>query len=112
MSDLTVTRNDELSRYELHDGEAGVVAGYAEFEQGTGRIRFTHTVVEREFRGRGYGEMLASDALADVARRGDTIIPLCPFIAKYLKENEVSGAVVQWPDGTPHDAATPGEQPG
>ncbi|MGW9112281.1 GNAT family N-acetyltransferase [Microbacterium sp. NPDC055683] len=112
MSDLTVIRNDDESRYELHDGEAGALAGFAAFEQGTGRIRFVHTVVDPAFRGRGYGDLLASEALADVARRGDVIVPLCPFIAAYLSENEVAGAVVDWPHGAPHDAATPGEQPG
>ena len=50
-------------------------------------------------------------ALADAARRGDTIVPLCPFIAAYLQKNEVAGAVVEWPGGTPLDAATQGESP-
>ncbi|WOF22676.1 GNAT family N-acetyltransferase [Microbacterium betulae] len=110
MSNLTVTRNDELSRYELHDAEADALAGFAEFEQGEGRVRFTHTVVDPAFRDRGYGDVLTSEALSDVARRGDVIVPLCPFVASYLKQNEVAGAIVQWPHGTPHDAATPGEQ--
>ncbi|GAA4194759.1 hypothetical protein GCM10022219_18570 [Microbacterium oryzae] len=110
MSDHTVTRNDKLNRYELHDTETDKVAGYAEFEQGEGRVRFTHTVVDPEFRGRGYGNTLVSDALADVARRGDVIVPECPFVADHLKENEVAGANVEWPEGTPIDAATPGEQ--
>lgn len=116
MTNTRVTRNDAASRYEIHisegdDAAAETLAGYAEFQQDGDKIRFTHTEVDPAFRGRGLGDVLADDALSDVAKRGDTIVPLCPFIAKYLSENEVSGAVVQWPHGTPQDAATPPESP-
>ncbi|OCG73586.1 GNAT family N-acetyltransferase [Microbacterium sediminis] len=119
-TETTVERDDDQSRYELYvtdtadsgsTPEGSTLAGYAEFVQGDGVIRFTHTVIDHAFRGRGLGDVLAAEALADVARRGDTIVPLCPFIAKYLTENEVAGAIVKWPHGTPQDAATPPEQP-
>lgn len=113
MAEHTVTRNDDEGRYELHvqDGGERTLAGYAAFEQGPHRIRFVATQIAPAFRGRGLGEILASEALADAARRGDTIVPVCPFIAAYLKDNEVAGAVVEWPDGTPLDSATQGEPP-
>ena len=118
MTNTRVVRNDDRGRYEIHvsdaadGGSAGeTLAGFAEFVQETGKIRFTHTVIDHAFRGRGLADVLAAEALADVARRGDTIVPLCPFIAKYLTEKEVAGAIVQWPHGTPQNAATPPEQP-
>ncbi|WP_345752248.1 GNAT family N-acetyltransferase [Microbacterium rhizophilus] len=114
MAEITVTRNDEAGRYELHfsdDTHDRTLAGHTSFEQGTGRIRFTGTEIDPAFRGKGLGETLASEALADAAQRGDTIVPLCPFIAAYLQKNEVAGAVVEWPGGTPLDAATQGESP-
>ncbi|GGH42001.1 GNAT family N-acetyltransferase [Microbacterium album] len=114
MADLKVTRNDEAARYELRmsdETRTDTLAGFAAFEQGSGRVRFTSTEIDPAFRGQGLGETLASEALADVARRGDTIVPLCPFIASYLRENEVAGAIVEWPDGTPLDSATQGEPP-
>jgi predicted GNAT family acetyltransferase len=114
MADLKVTRNDEASRYELHvsdDTHDHTLAGYASFEQASNRIRFTATEIDPAFRGKGLGETLAAEALADAARRGDTIVPLCPFISSYLEKNEVAGAVVEWPGGTPLDAATQGESP-
>ncbi|GAB3274468.1 GNAT family N-acetyltransferase [Microbacterium lacusdiani] len=114
MADLKVTRNDDASRYELHLSDAtheDTVAGFIRFEQGQGRIRMIATEIDPAFRGQGLGDALASEALADVARRGDTIIPLCPFVAAYLQKNEVAGAVVEWPGGTPLDAATQGESP-
>lgn len=120
MTNTRVERDDDQSRYEIYVSDAAdsestpsgdTLAGFAEFVQETGRIRFTHTVIDHAFRGRGLADVLAAEALADVARRGDTIVPLCPFIAKYLTENEVAGAIVQWPHGTPQNAATPPEQP-
>ncbi|WP_261165450.1 GNAT family N-acetyltransferase [Microbacterium sp. Marseille-Q6965] len=118
MTNTRVERVDARNRYEIYvsdqaDTEAApageTLAGFAEFSQEDGKVRFTHTVIDHAFRGRGLGDVLAADALADAAQRGDTIVPLCPFIAKYLTENEVAGAVVQWPHGAPQNAATPPE---
>lgn len=111
---LKVTRNDEESRYELHlsdETHDHVLAGHVSFQQATRRIRLTATEIDPAFRGKGLGEVLAGETLADVAQRGDTIVPLCPFIAAYLQKNEVAGAIVEWPGGTPLDAATQGESP-
>lgn len=114
MADLKVTRNDDESRYELHvtdESHDDTLAGHIVFEQGEGRIRMIRTEIEPAFRGQGLGETLASDALADIARRGDTIVPLCPFVSAYLQKNEVAGAIVEWPGETPLDSATQGESP-
>ena len=97
----TVTRNDERSRYELRDGDE--LAGFAVFELSEGgRIAFTHTEIDRAFRGRGFGDIIASEALSDAARRGETIVPLCPFIASYLKDHEVPGGIIDWPENPTH----------
>ncbi|GAA3659637.1 GNAT family N-acetyltransferase [Microbacterium marinilacus] len=112
MADVKVTRNDDEARYELHvpdENGQETLAGFARFEEETGRVRFTGTEIDPAFRGQGLGDVLASEALADAAQRGDTIVPVCPFIASYLTKNEVAGAVVDWPGETPTDAATPGE---
>ncbi|MDX2377480.1 N-acetyltransferase [Microbacterium sp. LRZ72] len=108
---LTVTRNEQQNRYELYAGDT--LAGFAAFETtADGRVRFTHTQIDRAFRGRGLADVLASDALSDVAQRGEAIVPICPFIASYLKDNEIAGAVIDWPnEDDAEDAATPGESP-
>ncbi|MCR2784663.1 MULTISPECIES: GNAT family N-acetyltransferase [unclassified Microbacterium] len=100
----TVTRDDGDSRYEIRLG--GVLAGYTEFEiDPRGRLRFIHTEIDPAFRGRGVASALLGEAMADVARRGEVVEPLCPFVAKYLRENEVAGLVVQWPFRSGQDAA-------
>ncbi|MFY9712654.1 MAG: GNAT family N-acetyltransferase [Microbacterium sp.] len=92
----TVTRNDELSRYEIRTG--GTLAGFAEFDRRPGEIRFIHTEVDPAFHGQGLAGQLAADALADAAASGDVIVPFCPYIAKYLKTHEVEGAEIRWPE--------------
>lgn len=96
MTDITVTRNDEASRYEIHS--EGDLAGISEFERRPGEIRFTHTEVDPIFRGEGLAERLAAEALADAAASGDAIVPQCTFIAKYLKTHDVEGADIRWPE--------------
>lgn len=93
----TVTRNDEKNRYDLFVDD--VPAGFAGFRRDSrDRLVFDHTVVDNAFSGRGLGKALAADALADVAQRGEIVVPECPFIVKYLRENEVAGLRVEWRD--------------
>lgn len=96
MSDITVTRNDDASRYEIHVGE--VLAGFAVFDRRPGTIRFVHTEIDPAFQGQGVAGQLAEQALTDAAASGDTIVPLCPYIAKYLRGHEIPGAVISWPE--------------
>ena len=95
MTDTTVTRNDEASRYEIRSDD--VLAGFAAFDLRPGSIRFIHTEIDPAFQGHGLAGTLASAALADAAGRGEAIVPLCPYIAKYLQTHEVPGAEIRWP---------------
>jgi predicted GNAT family acetyltransferase len=107
--DLTVTRNDEAHRYEvLVNGELGGVLQFR--PAGPGRVVLPHTEIDAAFKGKGLGSALASEALADLARRGDTIIPTCPFVAHYLHEHDVPGLVIDWPnEEDAANSADPGE---
>ena len=90
---VTVTRNDDAGRYEV--AVNGELAGFTEFSPNPrGQLRFPHTEVFEQFGGRGLATTLVRDALADVAARGEEIIPLCPFVVKYIASNEVSGLKV------------------
>lgn len=95
MTDITVTRNDDASRYEIHSDET--LAGFAEFELRPGAIRFIHTEIDPAFQGQGLAGILAERALADAAASRDAIVPLCPYIAKYLTTHEIPGAEIRWP---------------
>ncbi|KRA26054.1 acetyltransferase [Microbacterium sp. Root61] len=99
MSDvLTVTRNDEAGRYEIHVGE--VLGGFTEFvPDARGRLVFPHTEVDPAFKGKGLASVLVSQAMTDVASRGETVVPQCPFVVRYLRENDVPGLTIDWPSG-------------
>jgi predicted GNAT family acetyltransferase len=94
MPETTVTRNDTHSRYEIHSD--GQLAGFAEFRPGQDRITFTHTETLPEFQGKGMGLALAEAAIADAVRRGEVIVPVCPFFERYLRRHDISGATVEW----------------
>lgn len=98
MSDeVTVTRNDAERQYEITvDGH---VAGRLLFrEVAPGRVVLPHTVIDPAYGGRGLGSTLARGALTDLAERGDTIVPRCPFVAGWLRGHEVPGLKIDWPD--------------
>lgn len=93
---VEVTRSDERSRYEI--AVDGALAGFAEFRLREGRAVFTHTEIDGAFEGQGLGTTLAKGALEDAAARGEGIVPLCPFMARYLRRHDIPGARVEWPE--------------
>ena len=95
MTDITVTRDDAASRYEIRSGET--LAGFAEFDLRPGAIRFVHTEIDPAFQGQGLAGILAERALTDATGSGEAIVPLCPYIAKYLTTHEIPGAEIRWP---------------
>lgn len=100
VGDVTVTRNDITHRYEIHVGDAR--AGFTMFRiDPEGRLHFPHTEVDPAFRGQGLAQRLVAEAMADVARRGETVVPHCPVVSGYLRKNDVPGLTVEWPE-IPH----------
>jgi predicted GNAT family acetyltransferase len=75
----------DASRYELRLAER--VIGLAAYRRRDGRIAFTHTEVDEALAGRGFGSRLAAAALDDAARQGLDVVPLCPFIARYIERH-------------------------
>ncbi|MBP2473094.1 putative GNAT family acetyltransferase [Crossiella equi] len=96
MSDIEVRDSAAEHRYEIT--VAGVLAGFAEYEQRDGRTLFTHTEVFPEFGGRGLAGVLAEQALGAEHGHGRTVVPLCPFIAGWLRKHPDFPVAVQWPE--------------
>jgi uncharacterized protein len=68
----------------------GTPVGRAEFVDSPevdGERIFFHTEVDERFAGRGIARMLIRELLTDSIRRGVTVVPLCPLIARHLKEH-------------------------
>jgi hypothetical protein len=95
---LKVIRDEEKNRYEAWSGDT--LAGIAAYRERGDRTVFTHTEVEAEFEGKGIAKALAAEALDDVVRRGRVIVPLCPFIADYLRKHDQYEEHVRWPEAT------------
>jgi predicted GNAT family acetyltransferase len=76
--------NPDKPQYEFHlDGENPRL----EYIKAKDKIYLTHTEVPAVLSGRGIGSALIRAALEDIERQGLTLVPLCPFVALYLKRN-------------------------
>lgn len=82
----------ESSRYELR--LANRLIGLAAYHRRDSRIAFTHTEVDESWEGRGFGSRLAAAALDDARRQGLEVVPLCPFIARYIERHSEYEEVV------------------
>ena len=85
MSSPTFQDNPSAHRFEaIVDGS---VAAYAEYNLLKNGLLFTHTEVLPEHEGQGLGSRLAKFALEDVRGRGLHAIPVCQFIAGYIRKH-------------------------
>lgn len=105
-ADSTVVRNDaENHRYVIELD--GVLAGYTVDHLRGGLHFFVHTETISRFEGRGVAHTLVKAALDDVRSRGQKIVPLCPYVAGFLKKNPEYDDIVDhqmWDriEGRPH----------
>jgi len=86
MAETKVVHNREHLRYEVYAD--GRLAGFTQYHRTGDRVVFTHTEIDRAFSGQGLGKVLAGEALDDVVANGKVIVPVCEFIAGYLKKTD------------------------
>ena len=91
-NDLEVEDNPAARRYEARVGSE--VAGVIYYDGEPGRIRLIHTEVDQAFEGKGIASRLVSGALADIRRRGLTVVPICRFVRSYLERHPEDADVV------------------
>jgi predicted GNAT family acetyltransferase/glutaredoxin len=80
-----VVHNEAASRYELRLGDR--LIGLAQYRRRNGRMALTHTEVDESCSGRGYGSALVAAALDDARNQGLEVVPLCPFVADYIRRH-------------------------
>ncbi|MDH6223426.1 redox-sensitive bicupin YhaK (pirin superfamily)/predicted GNAT family acetyltransferase [Streptomyces sp. MJP52] len=66
----------------------GTVAGFTEFRDHGAQRVFFHTVVEDAYAGRGLASVLVREALNHVRTSGMRLVPICPYVAKYLTKHD------------------------
>ena len=86
VSDYEVRDNADNHRFELLvDGEAAGLAMYR--HRGDDIVVVTHSEIKPAFRGRGLGNELAQRTLELIRSRGQKVVPICPFFARYVEDH-------------------------
>ncbi|MFD5270797.1 GNAT family N-acetyltransferase [Streptomyces sp. NPDC058335] len=81
-----VQRVDFGHRYDiLVDGRRAGLTAYR--DRGEQRV-FFHTEVDDAYAGQGLAAQLVQQALVDVLQAGKRIVPVCPYVAKFLKRHD------------------------
>jgi len=83
MNELVVRDNPEELRYEaLRDGQ---LVGIVRYRVEPGVVVLVHTEVDEAVEGTGVGSQLVRGALDDLRARGLGVVPVCPFVAAFLR---------------------------
>jgi hypothetical protein len=89
---IVVRDNPGERRYELFVDEQ--LVGLATYSLSGQIMTIPHSEVQPRFEGQGLGARLARFALDDARDRGLRVVPLCPFIAAYVKRHPEYAALV------------------
>ncbi|MDX3763282.1 GNAT family N-acetyltransferase [Streptomyces mirabilis] len=81
----TVRRVDAKHHYEIL--VAGETAGLTAYLDRDDQRVFYHTEIDDAFAGQGLASLLVQQALTDTRAAGKRIVPVCPYVAKFLKKH-------------------------
>ena len=81
-----IVRHDESQQRYVLEAE-GKELGMASYQDDGQRQIFTHTEVDPSLEGKGMGSKLVREALEDARQRGKRIVPVCEFVAAYVKKH-------------------------
>lgn len=76
--------NEANHQYEFQVGELVLKIEYI---KSGNKIWLTHTEVPLELEGQGIASDLVKKVLADIQQKELKVVPLCPFIDKYIKRH-------------------------
>jgi len=91
--DIQVSQNEAASRYEITQG--GRVLGFAEYRPAGEALLFSHTEIEEGHEGQGLGSRLVQGALDNARAQGRQVVPMCPFVAAFMREHREYADLVQ-----------------
>lgn len=83
--ELRFTQDTERNRFEAFQGDT--LAAYVEYSPLANGILFSHTEVIPAFEGQGVGSAIARHVLDHARAQGQQVIPVCQFIAGYLRRH-------------------------
>lgn len=85
MDDYELIDNTENHQYEFHIDK--LVPKIEYIKSKNGEIYLTHTEVPVQLEGKGVGSQLVKKVLKDIERQELRLVPLCPFVAGYIKKH-------------------------
>lgn len=84
-SQIEVKNNEAAQRFEVVlDGQVA----FAQYQLDGSTIIFTHTEVPEAFEGKGVASTLVRTALETARNQKLAVIPLCPFVASYIRRHQ------------------------
>jgi len=82
---ISVIDNEAENQYEVHaEGEVAILT----YQRQGKRITYYHTGVPPALEGRGIAGMLARTALDAARADGLEVVPLCPYVAAYIRRHQ------------------------
>ncbi|WP_405477307.1 GNAT family N-acetyltransferase [Streptomyces sp. NBC_00009] len=82
----TVQRVEPKHRYEiLVDGRTAGLTAYRDRDE---QRVFYHTEIDNALAGQRLASILVQQALSDVRTSGKRIVPVCPYVAKFLTKHD------------------------
>lgn len=87
MSEPAIAVVDAPIRHRYEITVAGELAGYTQYRDAAQVRTFPHTLIEKQFGGRGLATELIRQALDHTREQGFTIIPLCQAVQQFISKN-------------------------
>ncbi len=82
--EITLINNEEHKQYEtVVEDHLSIV----EYIVAQNKMYLTHTEVPPALNGKGVGSALVKAVLTDIEKKGMQLVPLCPFVAVYVKRH-------------------------
>jgi len=79
-----VFNNTDQRRWQVEiDGRLALI----KYQERDGQVIYLHTEVPPELEGRGIASAMARAALEDARARELRVVPLCPFVASYIRRH-------------------------
>ena len=90
---------DDTSGHRFVHAEDGLEARLV-YRTRADRLVLVHTEVPEALGGRGIGGRLVRAAVDRAAATGETLVPVCPFARKWLRDHpdDVGGVSIDWSD--------------
>jgi len=82
--EITVSENKEKKRFEVLVADKIAMIEYIRAQN---KIYLTHTEVPPELGGKGIASSMVKQVLQQIKEEGLELVPLCPFVAAYVKRH-------------------------